>query len=83
MLPNITDSNFEIEFSASEIYDVLSKLNSRKAAGPDPVSEIEEYGKTIPVGQIVFRPFFTQMTQCVHLALLRFFGPKFMSGGRR
>ena len=24
-----------------------------------PVSEIEEYGKTIPVGQIVFRPFFT------------------------
>ena len=31
----------------------------------NPVSEIEEYGKTIPVGQIVFRPFFTQMTQCV------------------
>ena len=48
-----------------------------------PVSEIEEYGKTIPVGQIVFRPFFTQMAQCVHLALLRFFEPKFMTGGRR
>eukprot|EP00116_Pleurobrachia_bachei_P015075 sb/3475337/ len=40
VLPNITESNFESEFSASEIYDVLSKLNSRKAAGPDDIHSV-------------------------------------------